>query len=676
MSSVLERVNHPHDLRNLTLEELETLAGEIRSRIVEVVDRNGGHLGSNLGTVELTLALHRVFDVPRDRLVWDTSHQAYPHKLVTGRRDRFDTIRTYGGICGFTNHQESIFDLFDTGHAGTACSLALGVASADGILGRDAKSIAVVGDSAAASGMTFEALNHGGENRRNLMVVLNDNDMSINKAVGALSKYLTRVRTKHAYQEFKRDLHAILSRIPLLGKRVEEVLHEVHDKLRHSLVPGVIFQELGYSYYGPVDGHDLAGLIRLFEDLRDVREPVLLHVATTKGRGFDAAEAEPIKYHASKGFLEACAPLPKRTEEPRAEKPNAESTNGKGAQAAPKRPGYSKVFQEAIVAAARKDRRVCAITAGMPDGTGLVDFSREFPDRFFDVGICEQHGGGLASGLAYGGMRPIYAVYSTFFQRAYDQFVHDVCIQENSVVFCLDRAGLTGEDGWTHHGLLDIACMRAVPNAILMAPRDGEELVRMLALAVDQTTAPVAIRYPKATVPDLPASREPTLEIGRAEVLREGEDVVLFAYGSMVETAWQACDQLEASGIRPTVVNARFAKPLDRDVLERFAATHHTLVTLEEHGLMGGFGSAVLEELADAGIRYEQVVRLGVPDRFITFGSRRELLEECGLDVASVAERIEKAVASLESTAQNRPARDEAVSEEAPRRWGLRRVRG
>jgi 1-deoxy-D-xylulose-5-phosphate synthase len=636
MSSLLARVNHPNDVKSLTLAELEQLAGEIRQRVLEVVDKNGGHLGSNLGSVELTLALHKVFDLPRDRLVWDTSHQTYPHKLVTGRRDRFHLIRTYGGICGFSNHRESIFDLFDAGHAGTACSLALGVGTADRLLGREAKTIAVVGDSAAASGMTFEALNHGGENRQNFLVILNDNNMSINKAVGALSKYFTRVRTKPAYQDLKRELHAILSRIPVLGTRIEEVLHDLHERVRHSVVPGVVFQELGYNYYGPIDGHDLAGLIRLLEDLREIREPVLLHLATQKGRGFPQAEADPIKYHALKDFL------PKKKEEgvEASSAATAAPEPSPKAAAPRKRPSYSDVFQEAILEAARKDRRVCAITAGMPDGTGLVAFSKEFPERYFDVGICEQHGAAFSSGLAYGGMRPVYAVYSTFCQRAYDQFIHDVCIQETSVVFCLDRAGLTGEDGWTHHGVFDIAYMRCVPGVILMAPRDAEELVRMLQLALDQSTAPVAIRYPKATCPELPASREPNLRPGKAEVLVEGEDVALFAYGSMVDEAFRALGALKERGVEPTLVNARFAKPLDTELLRRLAATHRVLVTLEEHVLMGGFGSAVVEALADGGITFEKVLRIGVPDRFVTFGSRQKLLEECELDAVAIARRV------------------------------------
>ncbi|MAM46810.1 MAG: 1-deoxy-D-xylulose-5-phosphate synthase [Planctomycetes bacterium] len=627
MTDILSKVNHPRDLKPLSLEELEQLGEEIRERVLEVVDRNGGHLASNLGSVELTLALHKVFDVPNDRLVWDTSHQTYPHKLVTGRKDRFEFIRTYGGICGFTNHRESIFDLFDAGHAGTACSLALGTGTADSLQGKgECKTIAVVGDSAAAAGMTFEALNHGGVNRQNMLVILNDNNMSINKAVGALSTYLTKVRTKPAYQDIKRELRTTLAKIPVVGKHIEEVLGEVHDRFRDNLLPGTLFRELGYRYYGPLDGHDLGGLIKTFEDLKSIHEPVLLHLDTKKGQGFEAAEADPIKYHALKNFL------PKKSAK--------KETESNGSSAAGKRPGYSGVFKEAIVKIGRKDRRVCTITAGMPDGTGLLKFAEEFPDRYFDVGICEQHGAGFGSGLAFGGMRPVYAVYSTFCQRAYDQIIHDVCIQENSVIFCLDRAGLTGEDGWTHHGVYDIAFMRCVPGIVLMAPRDAGEFENMLQLAIDQTTTPVAIRYPKATVPEFPASAEQELRIGKAEVLVEGEEVALFAYGSMVENAWEALEELSANGVKATLVNARFAKPLDIELLRNLSKNHHTLVTLEEHVLMGGFGSAVTEAIADANLAFNRILRFGVPDEFITFGPRARLLEDCGLAPASIVRRI------------------------------------
>jgi 1-deoxy-D-xylulose-5-phosphate synthase len=639
-SGVLAQVNHPHDLKGLSLEELEQLATEIRQRVMDVVNVNGGHLASNLGSVELTLALHRVFDFPKDRLVWDVSHQTYPHKLITGRRDRFHLIRKYEGICGFCNKRESIFDLFDAGHAGTAVSLALGVAAADHLLRKDTKTVAVVGDAAIAAGMAFEALNHAGELKRNLLVVLNDNRMSIDVSVGALSHYLNKLRSKRVYQDLKKDVHDFLNRIPIVGKKMEERLEGLHESFRHSFVPGLLFQELGFSYYGPVDGHDLGSLIDLMGDLRDIKKPILLHAHTVKGFGYDPASQNPIKYHALKNFL------PEKESEPSvAEKIEVESSPAKRVPPAKKpeaasRPSYSAVFARAMTDAARRDPRVVAITAAMPGGTGLSSFKEEFPDRYYDVGIAEQHGSAFSSGLAYGGLRPVFAVYSTFCQRAYDQFVHDTCIQENSVIYCLDRAGIAGEDGWTHHGTFDISYMRCIPNVILMAPRDGEEFVSMFQFALDQTSQPVAIRYPKAELPELPVSKDPIIQRGKAEILKQGEGTVLFAYGSMVERAYQASIELDAAGISSTVVNARFAKPLDTDMLRSLAKDHHTLVALEEHTQMGGFSSAVVEALTDCRISFSRVARMGIPDAFQTFGSRDQLLRDCGLDVESITKTV------------------------------------
>lgn len=641
MNEVLSRVNHPHDLKALSLDELKQLGGEIRHRIMEVVNVNGGHLASNLGSVEITLALHKVFDFPRDRLVWDVSHQTYPHKLVTGRRDRFHTIRTYRGISGFCNKKESVFDLFDAGHAGTAVSLGLGVAAADHLFGKESRTVALVGDAAVASGMAFEALNHAGDLKRNLLVVLNDNRMSIDVSVGALSKYLNKIRSKPLYAELKKDLHEVLARIPLFGRKMEEGLEVIRESLKHSLVPGLLFQELGFNYYGPVDGHNLETLIPLLQDLRGIEGPILLHILSVKGYGYEPASRNPVKYHASKNFLE-------QAKKPEAASAVEEKNHAVALEPVTVKPKltYTDLFRETLGAMARKDRRIAAVTAAMPGGTGLVEFAKEFPDRYFDVGIAEQHGAAFASGMACGGMRPVFAVYSTFCQRAYDQVVHDICIQENSVVLCLDRAGLVGEDGWTHHGVFDIAYLRAIPNCVLMAPRDGEEFVRMLQLAVDQSSLAVAIRYPKGTVPTLPASRDPDLRIGKAEVLREGEGVVLHAYGSMVVEAFRAAEILEREGIFVTVVNARFAKPLDGDLLRKLSANHDVLITIEEHALAGGFGSAVLERVADEELPYSKVIRLGVPDSFQTFGARGRLLADCGLDSESIARKVRDLVPS------------------------------
>lgn len=641
MSDVLSRVDHPHDLRGLTIEELEQLAREIRERIMKVVNVNGGHLASNLGMVELTLALHRTFDFPRDRLVWDVSHQTYPHKLITGRKSRFHMLRKYNGISGFCNKKESVFDLFDAGHAGTAVSLGLGACVADHLLGRKTKSIAVVGDAAIAAGMAFEALNHAGELKRNFMVILNDNRMSIDVSVGALSKYLNKIRTKPKYVELKRDFQEMLSRIPVVGKKMEETLEYVHDSVKHSFVPGLIFQELGFNYYGPVDGHDLPNLLQVLEDLKEQEAPILLHLLTVKGKGYDPASRDPIKYHALKNFLKETGGGGQKSSEA---EPAARSSEPPKVEASPKPKAvmYTQVFKETLIEAARKDRRIVAVTAGMPGGTGLAAFAKEFPERYFDVGIAEQHGMAVSSGMAYGGLKAVFGVYSTFCQRAYDQFVHDICIQENPVILCLDRAGLV-EDGWTHHGVFDIAYMRCIPNCILMAPRDGEEYVRMFQLALEQTNRCTAIRYPKAAVPNLPASRSPVIEIGKAEILREGQGVAIVAYGAMVEQAYQASKLLETEGYDLTVVNARFAKPFDRHVLRRLAERHHSLITAEEHVLQGGFGSAVLEHLADMNLSFSRVVRFGIPDKFQMIGARDRLLEDCGL----TAERFAAAATEL-----------------------------
>ena len=624
MSDVLSRVDHPHDLRDLSIDELEQLAGDIRQRIVDVVNANGGHLGSNLGMVELTIALHRVFDFPRDRLVWDVSHQVYPHKLLTGRRDRFHTIRKYGGLSGFCSKKESVFDAFDAGHAGTACSLALGTAIADDVFHRNTKSLAVVGDAAVAAGMAFEALNHAGEIKRNLLVILNDNRMSIDFSVGALSKYLNRIRTKPKYQELKKDIHDILAKIPVVGKRVEDSFDHVRDLFKQNLVPGVLFQELGFNYYGPVDGHSLPELLSVLSDLKKQSGPILLHIHSVKGHGYEPACQDPVKYHALKNFIK------KETE--------AGSAPAAKPDEKVKRPLYTDVFKNTLIEVARRDPRIVAVTAGMPGGTGLSEFGKEFPGRYFDVGIAEQHGAAVSSGMAYGGLKPVFAVYSTFCQRAYDQFIHDICIQENPVVLCLDRAGLV-EDGWTHHGVFDIAYMRPIPNCILMAPRDDQEYVRMFQLALEQTDRCVAIRYPKAEVPSLPPAEDEELEIGKAEILKEGQGIAFIAYGSMVELAYRAAEQLEQEGRRVTVVNARFAKPFDGEILRHLAERHHTLFTLEEHVLRGGFGSVVLEYAADMNISFSRIVRFGVPDEFQSTGGRDQLLKDCGLTVENVSEK-------------------------------------
>ncbi|HNS00726.1 MAG TPA: 1-deoxy-D-xylulose-5-phosphate synthase [Planctomycetota bacterium] len=641
--SMLRGVTSPCDLREMDLAGLAALTDEIRSEIIRTVDANGGHLGSNLGVVELTLALHRVLDPCRDRLLWDVSHQAYAHKLLTGRAARFGSLRTQGGLCGFTNKRESPFDLFDAGHAGTAVSTAAGLATADALAGRPGKTVVVVGDASCACGVTFEGLNHAGAVRPNLLVVLNDNRMSISRSVGALSHYLHRIRTKPFWRELGAEVHKALLRIPVVGRQVKAAVQRVEDVLRRSLVPGMLFQELGFRYFGPVDGHDLAGLLQVLENIRSLDGPVLLHVHTIKGKGYAPATENPTRFHGCRSFL-------------------PDGNGGRAAASAGR--AYTDIFSEELVRLGREHGRLCAVTAAMADGTGVAAFAEAFPDRAFDVGIAESHGACFSSGLSFGGFPVVYAVYSTFVQRAYDQIFHDVCLQSNPVVLCLDRAGIVGEDGPTHHGVFDIAALRHIPSIVLAAPRDGRTFRALLAWAVTWPQ-PVAIRYPREEAPpELPALRDEPLAPGKAEVLRRGRGTALFAYGAMVKTALAAADLCAAGPI--TVVDARFAKPLDTALLAELAEDHDTLVTLEDHALAGGFGSGVLEALNTHGIRFGRVVRLGIPDRFVTYGLRKTLLADLGLG----PEQIARVLASLPIPAA--PALTRLEAETPPPRRGAR----
>jgi 1-deoxy-D-xylulose-5-phosphate synthase len=651
---LLGGVATPRDLRDMDLAALAVLGEELRAEIIRTVDANGGHLGSNLGVIELTMALHRVFDPCRDRFLWDVSHQAYAHKLLTGRAGAFGTLRTRGGLCGFTNKRESPFDLFDAGHAGTAVSTAAGLSVADTLAGRSGKTVVVVGDASCACGVTFEGLNHAGAVRPNLLVVLNDNRMSISGSVGALSHYLQRIRTKPFWRDMAGELHRTLLKIPVVGRQVEAAVERVEEAVRHSLVPGLLFQELGFQYFGPIDGHDLAGLIQVLENVRSVKAPVLLHVHTVKGKGFAPATENPALFHGCKSFL-------------------AEN-GGRGAKSAP-RPSYTDVFGDALLALGREHARLCAVTAAMCDGTGVRAFNDAFPERTFDVGIAESHGACFSSGLAFGGAPAVYAIYSTFVQRAYDQVFHDICLQGNPVVLCLDRAGIVGEDGPTHHGVFDIAALRHLPSIVLAAPRDGRTLARLLAWAVSWPQ-PVAIRYPREDAPaDIPALADEPLVPGKAEVLQRGSGVALFAYGAMVTRALKAAALRAPDPI--TVVDARFAKPIDGELLAELAEDHHTLVTLEDHALPGGFGSAVLEALNARGIEFGRVVRLGLPDRFVTYGPRRDLLAELGLSPEGIAATLATLVTPA---ARGDPYAPEAALQarrRVPRSWigGLARLR-
>ncbi|OHC07702.1 MAG: 1-deoxy-D-xylulose-5-phosphate synthase [Planctomycetes bacterium RIFOXYD2_FULL_41_16] len=626
MSKLLDSVEYPEDLKKLKLADLPKLAAEIREFIVDVVSKNPGHLSSNLGVVELTIALHYCFDFKRDKIVWDVGHQAYVHKILTGRRSKFPTLRQYKGLSGFPDKNESLYDPFTCGHSGNAISAALGVSCADAILGYKRSVVAVVGDGAIGAGMSLEALNHAGDLKKNLLVVLNDNEMSISNTVGAFSKYLNKIRTTPLYADIKKEIHNLLNVLPVFGKPVGKTLEHVVELLRRGVIPGQIFEDLGINYFGPIDGHNFQILIETLNDIKHLEGPVLLHVITEKGRGFEPACQNPTQYH-SAGKFEMC--------------------DGKILKTAnePKKISYTKVFGDTLIELAKADHKVVGITAAMPDGTGIAPFGKKFPDRFYDVGICEQHAVGLANGLSAGGLKPVVAIYSTFLQRAYDQVFHDICLQRNGVVFALDRAGIVGNDGPTHNGVFDIAYLRNLPEIILMAPKDGNELKTMLKIALDSGKA-VAIRYPKEDCPDKEMSPQyKTIEIGKAEVLREGADGVLLAYGAMVYRCLHAAEKLGEKGIEVTVVNARFAKPLDKALILDLVRNHKLIVTVEDHALMGGFGSAVLELVTEEREDACKIVRMGIPDRFMEHGPRNLILKNIGLDEDGIADKF---IATLE----------------------------
>ncbi len=624
--TLLERVDSPAALKALSPEETARYCDELREFLIRTVTETGGHLGSNLGVVELTVALHRVFDFAIDRLILDTSHQAYPHKVVTGRRGQFSTLRQTDGMSGFMARGESPYDVFTSGHAGTAVSTAYGMAVADALLGRtDRRIVAVVGDASAASGVTFEALNHAGQKGHDVLVVLNDNRWSIARTVGGLAKYLNRIRTLPQYREFKKEFLDTVGMLPVVGGPVARWAEQVKEAVANSLNPGHLFRELGWTYFGPENGHDVARLEVLFRDLQRVKGPVLLHVVTEKGRGYaketkDAAHA-------------IAAPAPKR------ESLAVCETEGRlGPAAAPRSISYTKAFARAMLSAMADDPRVVAVTAAMPDGTGLAEVAEKHPDRVVDVGICEQHGVALAAGIAEAGLKPVAAIYSTFLQRGYDEVWQEVVVQGLPVVFAMDRAGIVGGDGVTHQGLYDVAFLRALPGITLMAPADPPELARMLAHGLS-LAGPSALRYPRASDPDVSLPRnDGPIQQGKGVLLRSGRDLAFLAYGTMVRIALEAAERLASEGIEAAVWNARFARPLDQGAIESFARRFPLVVTVEEHSVQGGFGEAVLHHLATLSEPAPAVVRiLGVPDRLVPHGERTDWLQRFGLSAEGLA---------------------------------------
>ncbi|MBN1353565.1 MAG: 1-deoxy-D-xylulose-5-phosphate synthase [Candidatus Omnitrophica bacterium] len=620
MERILDRINSPRDLKNIPLEKLPVLADEIRKEIVETVSKNGGHLASSLGAVELAISLHYCFDMPRDKIIWDVGHQAYAHKLLTGRVKAFRTLRQLGGISGFPSSDESEYDIFTCGHSATSISQALGLACARDIKGEKCKTIAVIGDASLASGMALEALNHAGHLGKDLVVVLNDNELSISKSVGALSKYLNRIMINPIYNKVRRRMQILVKHIPLFGFKAFRAARKLEESLKNLLVPGILFEGFGFRYFGPIDGHDVNSLISTFKSIASFKEPIIIHAITKKGKGYKFAEENPYAFHGTSNF---------------------EITTGKPAENR-ETATFTDVFSRKIVDIARRDERIVAVTAAMPDGTGLSKFSSEFPNRFYDVGIAEEHAVSFSGGLAKSGLKPIIAIYSTFLQRGYDQIIHDISLQRLPVIFCIDRAGLVGEDGPTHHGAFDIAYLRHIPNLIVMAPRDGLELEAMLDFAVT-IQKPVAIRYPKGSAAShISGASFHKVELGKSEILREGKDLAILAAGNMVSVALEAAGSLSDAGIETTVVNARFLKPLDKKMIENITSRVKRLVTLEEGVATGGFGSAVLEFLQLEKIGGIKVERIGLPDHFITYGKREELFKEYHMTADEICENIKK----------------------------------
>ena len=636
--ALLDEITYPRDLRHLERDDLPALVDEVRARHIDVVSQKGGHFGASLGVAELTVALHYAFDTPRDQIVWDTGHQAYIHKILTGRNEELPTIRTQGGLAPFCRRDESEYDTFGAGHAATSISAAWGMAVGRDLTQQDFSVVAVIGDGAMGCGLAYEALNNAGHTDRDFVVVLNDNDMSIAPAVGAMNKYLTSMITNPAYNKVRGLVKEALHRTPGgYGDVMEELAGRLDESVKHLLTPGLIFEELGFRYVGPVDGHDVETLADTFSKVRKMKGPILVHALTQKGKGFSRAENDPYTWHASGPF---------------------DKTTGSGIKKSGGLPRYQKVFGKGLIQLAETDPLIVAITAAMPDGTSTDMFDEEFPDRFFDVGIAEGHGVTFAAGLATQGVKPVVAIYSTFLQRAYDNIVHDVALQDLPVVFCMDRAGVAGEDGPTHHGALDIAYMLAVQGMTVTAPKDGAEMLALVRLATEKNDGPWCVRWPRDAVPsDVPDLNEiESVEPHTWEVLRKGSDCAILAVGSMVLPALEAADVLGAEGVKCTVVNCRFLKPYDRSVFNEVMHNHPTVLTIEEGQVVNGFGAFMAKELNELNLKTApQMSAMGLPDSFIEHGARKDLLADIGLDVEGMVKRVRTLVgvkaASLMETA-------------------------
>ena len=627
MEQILDSIKHPADVQKLSIPHLHALAAELRRMIIDTCAKNGGHLAPSLGTVDLTLALYSVFNPERDKFVWDVGHQAYAHKILTGRRENFATLRTLNGITGFPKRSESRFDAFGTGHASTSISAALGMSIVRDLEGKDYNVVAIIGDGALTGGEAYEGLNYAGDLGKRLVVILNDNEMSIDRNVGAMSEYLSRIKLAPQYARAKKDIEGFIRNIPHIGDTVLKTAEYLKDGVKAAITPGGLFEEMGFSYIGPIDGHNIEAMQSVFRQIANIEGPVLVHVRTKKGRGYMPAEDEPDKFHGISKFNKATGEPIKNPAAP---------------------PSYTEIFSRTMLELGYDNHSMVAITAAMPSGTGLKAFARQFPERFFDVGIAEEHAVTMAAGMAAAGAHPVVALYSTFAQRAYDQIVHDVCLQKLPVTLCLDRAGLVGADGPTHHGVFDYSYLRHIPGMVVMAPKDENELRDMLYTAV-KYEGPSAVRYPRGSATGAALSEGfRQLEIGKAELLSgDGRGVALLAVGSMVKQAAEAARLLNMANIKATVVNMRFIKPLDTAMLGWLLERQpELLVTLEENALAGGFGSAVLEFMADAEKRC-RVLRFGIEDKFIEHGSCPQLLEKCGLTPQQIADRIIENIGSM-----------------------------
>lgn len=620
MYTFINKINSPADLKKIPIKDLPLVAGEIRDKIINTVSKTGGHLASSLGAVELAIALHYTFQMPKDKIVWDVGHQAYAHKILTGRLGKFDTLRQLGGISGFPSSNESEYDVFTCGHSSTSISTAVGLACARDLKNEKSKVIAVIGDASLAGGMALEALNHAGHLKRDVMIILNDNELSISRSVGALSRYLNKIMANPVYNRVRRRMQILVKRIPFFGFKAFKAAKRLEESLKNLLVPGTLFEEFGFRYFGPIDGHNITELITKLRNLSTLKEPIILHVLTKKGKGYPFAQENPSVFHSASPFEVSTGKILKK-DTPRS---------------------FTDVFSDKMLDLARKDEKIVGITAAMLDGTGLAKFSKEFPRRFYDVGIAEQHAVSFAAGLAKKGLKPVVAIYSTFLQRAYDQIIHDVSLQNLPVLFCVDRAGIVGRDGPTHHGVFDLVYMRHIPNMVVMAPRDGLEMEAMLEFAVN-LNRPSVIRYPKgSSASHLSGSSFAKIELGKSEILREGKDLAILAIGSMVSTAIKAADILSSDRIEATVVNARFVTPLDKETIENIAKGIKKVVTLEEGISAGGFGSAVLEFFERENIKDVEIKRIGLPGHFIPHGKREELLKEYHLTSDEISETIKK----------------------------------